>query len=270
MANHRDESTRKIRNTIKSKPYLIWSVVAAIVMLIMLKSLYSSNSGAEDLAVQKQDESIVVQNIIDEHGCPCGCGRFLPGSSKRPACFGCSVGKSEVSNVLESLSKGRTPSEIASELNEPVLIDVFSDYTDENLSLIWKRAKRVAAEFNQHRVVLRTPGLTEEARLAIKFVDCARLNGKFSQMQEALIMHQGPWSELVLMGLAIDMGIDEERMNECLIRINVGAQIAKDRQHAEMRRVMKFPAISVNQKQTATTDSALHRAIQEVIIEGSI
>lgn len=272
MTDQYDDNTRThvIRNAIEGKPYVIWLVVAVVCLLIVTKSTYFPASGGENISDELQEEAILAQDIIDDFRCPCGCGMLLPGSSKGQACFGCSVGKAEVSRVLEGFSKGRPPLEIASELSEPVLVDVFSDYTDTNLPVIWQRAKQVAAEFNQHRVVLRPPGLTEAARLAIHYADCARAEGKFSQMQEALIKHQGPWNELALTELFVEQGFDETNITECINQVDVRAQIAKDIQHAQRRRVVTFPAISVNRKLTSTTESALRRAIRDVIFEGSI
>ena len=111
------------------------------------------------------------------------------------SCFGCSVGKAEVTFIRESLASGRSLSEILIALRELVLVEVFADYTDPRLSEIWQRARRVARDLGQHRVVLRAPGFGENARRALAMAECARGSGQFTRVQSALIAHPGPWDE---------------------------------------------------------------------------
>ena len=56
--------------------------------------------------------------IISDHFCPCQCGTHLPGSDRSPACFGCSVGKAEVTFIRESIAAGRTLREVLVALRE--------------------------------------------------------------------------------------------------------------------------------------------------------
>ena len=114
-------------------------------------------------------------------------------STKSAACFGCSAGKAEINFVMRSLKSGRETSEILMDLNSPIIIDVFADYTNKDIAKVWKLVKAVSRKLNQNRVVLRTPGLTPEARRAVQVAEYARLNGNFSMVQDALIKHNGPW-----------------------------------------------------------------------------
>ena len=256
----------------KIKKYLLLSGAISVLLLIVVKVFDAPprKTNMDQSGFIVKDNSEILQEIIKDHLCPCGCGRFLPGSRHQPACFGCSVGKAEVSHIIESLSAGQTPEEITNELNEPVLVDVFSDYTDEQLPEMWKKVKRLAGEYKQHRVVLRALGLTDEARRAIKLVECARANGVFSKMQGVLIEHSGPWDERTLIDLGIEHGMNEEDLAECLGQVDVAAQISKDREHADMLKVKTLPAVSVNRKQSLPADEDLRKAILKVIIEKSI
>lgn len=254
------------------KQFLLWSGAISVLLLIALKLSHAPAYSADKKKSGKvgDDKSEIVQKIIEDRFCPCGCGKFLPGSRHRAACFGCSVGKAEVTRVIEGLSAGRQPDEIAKELNEPVLVDVFSDYTDERLSEIWERVNRSAGEYNQHRVVLRALGRTSGARRAIRLAECARANGMFTEIQSALIEHSGPWDERALMDLAIEHGMNEEQLSDCLRRVKIDAQISKDRQHAEMLKIEKTPVVSVNQKITLPTDEDIRRAIRKIVMKESI
>lgn len=256
----------------KIKKIFLLSVAISVLLLIALKVFYTPprNNDMNQSGFIVNDNSEIVQEIIQDHLCPCGCGRFLPGSVHQPACFGCSVGKAEVSRIIESLSAGQTAEEITNELNEPVLVDVFSDYTDEQLPEIWKKVKRLANEHKQHRVVLRALGLTDEARRAIKLIECARAKGMFSKMQGVLIEHIGPWDERTLIDLGIEHGMNEEDLADCMRQVDVTAQISKDREHADLLKVETIPAVSVNRKPSLSTDEDLRKAILKVIIEKSI
>ena len=80
-----------------------------------------------------REDSVFAAKIISDHLCPCGCGNFLPGSSKARTCFGCSVGKAEVARLDEGLAADRSRVDLLLELQESVIIDVFADYSDHGL-----------------------------------------------------------------------------------------------------------------------------------------
>jgi len=239
-------------------------------LVSMLLLLVLPNTRAAEVATDGRASSEVADDILRDRRCPCGCGRYLPGSPNEPACFGCSVGKAEISRVLEALAAGRSPASILMELDETIVVDVFADYTNPDLSDIWQRAVRVAGEYQQHRVVLRTPGSSEDARGAIRLAECARASKKFSQVQQALMRHPGPWDQETLIELATREGLNPGTVRECLARTDITAQIAKDKEHARRFGVKKLPAISVNQQVVPTTAEAIRRAIRKALEDESI
>jgi hypothetical protein len=212
----------------------------------------------------------VLRKLLAQHTCPCGCGNQLPGGGRDPECFGCSVGKSEASFIREGLAAGRRPIDIMMDLNEPVLIEIFADYTDPGLPDTWSRAKRSAEEFQQHRVVLRAPGASAEARRALELAECARVANRFWRVRDALIEHSGPWGADSLLDLSAAAGLDRNATRLCLDKIEVGAQLEKDRQHAEQRGIRSFPAISVDRTPVADQDRAIRRAVRRAILEKSL
>ncbi|MFQ5963981.1 MAG: DsbA family protein [Candidatus Scalinduaceae bacterium] len=109
-----------------------------------------------------------------------------------------------------------------------------------------------------------------EARRAIKVAECARLNGKFSVIQEALINHQGLWDRDTLLQLAAKYGQDPKQTRTYLDQIDVEAQIVKDQQHAKERGIKVYPAITVNRQITANTDHAIRQIIEKILLEHSI
>ena len=225
---------------------------------------------SETIEDDLQEIMDIASEILAERYCPCQCGRFLPGSSNSPACFGCSVGKNEISYVLESLEAGRKPQEIIMDLNSPITINIYADYTDPYLAKIWKMVKKAANKLRQNRVVLRTPGLTREARRALKLVECARLDGKYSIIQEALINHTGPWDWDTLVQLAAQNGQPKEQTGASVHLIDIEAQIAKDQQHARESGIGMFPAITINHEIIQNTEQAILRKIKEILREESI
>lgn len=215
-------------------------------------------------------ENAEALRMIDNFGCPCGCGRNLPGSSKEPACFGCSVGKAEVSFIAEGLASGLDRLGLIARLSSPVLIDVFADYTDPELPHVWRMSKRVAEEWGQHRVVLRTPGKSRRARRAIRVAECARSAGAFFRVQQALVDHQGPWDSETLVALAAEHGLEPALVRLCLEKMNVRQQIAKDREHAELRGIRSYPALSLNGEKISAGESSLDRAVERILKEESL
>lgn len=207
----------------------------------------------------------VADKILKDRHCPCGCGNYLPGNEKEPACFGCSVGKAEISRVWEALAVGRSAVDIVIELNETVLIDVFADYTNPELFEIWEQTVRAAGDAHQHRVVLRTPGRSEDARRAIKLAECARAEGKFTQVQRALMRHRGPWDQETLVDLAAEQGMKSETVRKCLGQTDISAQVAKDKEHAKRFGVQQTPAVSVNRRVIPSTAEDLRQAIRKIL-----
>ena len=255
----------------KNRNNSVLPVSAALLIFALAPNeiAFSIDKSAQSTSGAKSDTA-VAQTILAERYCPCGCGNFLPGSANSPACFGCSVGKAEITRVLEGLAEGRTPKDIIAELNEKVLIDVFADYTVDGLPEAWDLAKRVSAEYDQYRVVLRPLGGTENARRAIRLSECARSQGMFTIMHEALIEHSGPWDTATLIALATKHGLAGDKIAECFLRVDISAQMAKDRQHAKLLNANDFPAVSVNRKLCPPNEESLRKAIRKVLIEGTI
>ncbi|MGR3177698.1 MAG: DsbA family protein [Candidatus Anammoxibacter sp.] len=225
---------------------------------------------AATIANDQKEIAEIANEILSGKLCPCQCGNYLPNSSKPPACFGCSVGKAEITHVLESLVAGKKPLSVSMELMTPVIIEIFSDYTNKDISQIWNLVKRVSNELHQTRVVLRTPGFTLEARRAIKLAECARLNGKFNIIQAALIDHQGSWDWETLANLAGQNHYNVEQIEACLDIVDVQAQIAKDLQHAKERDIRVYPTITVNRRTIPNTAYAIRKSIERILLEDSI
>lgn len=208
--------------------------------------------------------------IIAERRCPCRCGSYLPGSLNSPACFGCTVGKAEVSRIIDYLAIGKSLSEIALELDGPVLIDVYADYNDPDLPAVWRLVKRVADSFDAKRVILRPLARGEFERTAIALVEFARENGKYEEAHTALIDHAGPWDASALAGIARRIGLDAREAVKFMRTVDLDAQINKDRQHARLGGVKETPAIYVNGKPVARDAEALRRAIRNVMLDDSM
>lgn len=211
-----------------------------------------------------------VKDIFDNRRCPCQCNNYLPGSNKTPVCFGCSVGKTELAYIDENLNAGATPREIIISLTSPILINVFSDYTNIKIPKVWDLTKKVAKELGQVRVVLRAPALTTESRRAITLVEFARQHGKFSVIQEALIYHNGPWDKDTLIQLATQHGLNKEQVTAGLNNINTKAQILKDQHHAMERGIIKFPTISINREVIENSEYAVRNTIKSILLKKSI
>lgn len=243
-----------------------------IILIVGIFGLYSIIRTCEAETVEDDLQEIMetANEILAERSCPCRCGRFLPGSLNSPACFGCSAGKNEISYVLESLEAGKKPQEIMMDLNSPIIIDVFADYTDPHLPQIWQMVKQVSKELHQFRIVLRSPGLTREALRALKLVECSRLDGKYSVIQGAVINHQGPWDWDTLIQLAAENGQTQEQTKASINLIDLKAQIAKDQQHARERGIGMFPAITINHQIIQNTAQAVQRKIEELLRKESI
>ncbi len=253
----------------RSRLTFILTVSLILGAQVLSQSLYQECE-AESARIDQKEINKMAEEILAGRHCPCQCGRYLPGSPLSPACFGCSVGKAEITYVLESLEAGGKATEIIMDLSSPVNINVFSDYTNENISKVWKLAKGVSSKLHKIRVVLRTPGLTAEARRAIKLAECARLSGNCSVIQEALVNHQGPWDWDTLINLTEDYGQDPEKTRACVDGIDIDAQITKDQQHAEERGIRTYPTITINRQITANSEQAIRKAIEKVLLEQSI
>jgi 2-hydroxychromene-2-carboxylate isomerase len=246
------------------------AVLASAIIFLSMPSVLTGEPQLSDVSFLDDAQMQVAREIMAGRHCPCGCGRYLPGSASQPACFGCSVGKSDVTRILEGLAAGRERIDIAFELGQPVLVDVFADYTDDKLPDTWERASRVARSFNQHRVVLRTPGDTRAAQRAVRLAECARVHGRFTVVQRALIRHEGPWDVETLADIASGYGLDADEVRRCLRDLDVTAQLGKDREHAELRGIRSFPAVSVNGEFVADSEDALRRLIETILRDGSI
>ena len=216
------------------------------------------------------DDHKTILSIINDRKCPCQCGNYLPGSKKQPACFGCSVGKGDVSRVLEGLEQGRTPVDLMFLLDEPVLVNVFADYTNHAVSAVWERAMRAAEANGMHRVVLRPTCRTENAHRAMTVAESARDQRKFTRMNDALIKHNGPWDTETLVALAEGIGLDGDAVRERMATIDINPMVRKNRQHADQRGIEEFPAVYVNRERVADSEQALTEAIREVLMSDRI
>ncbi|MBS1257897.1 MAG: hypothetical protein MAG551_00950 [Candidatus Scalindua arabica] len=226
---------------------------------------------AQETTTTRQNEIIeLIDEILANRKCPCQCGKYLPGSPNLPACFGCSAGKAEISYVLESLESGKNKDEILLNLDSPVIVDIFADYTDSNISKLWNHAKTVTSELHQRRVVLRPPGLTKEAQRAIKIAEYARFVGKFSIIQEALIKHKGPWDWRTLIDLVARYVQIPHNINDYINSIEIDQQIAKDQEHAIERNIESYPTITINNAIVLATDTAIRQSIEKILLENSI
>jgi hypothetical protein len=211
-------------------------------------------------------DSAFMQRATDHHDCPCGCGSQLPGSSGGQACFGCSVGKAEISRLQEGLVRGLSQAALLVAMESDVMVDVFADYSDRNLPRVWAMVCEAAEEAQVGRVVLRTPGRTRDDRRAVALVECARDQETFSRMQERLVKHMGPWDEATLLKVAAEEGLDTALAFDCLQLKDVQPQVLKDRQHATQRGFDRFPAVSVNRKTVRASESALRDALREAVV----
>lgn len=266
----------KLKIPMKLKKYSLRSLLFLLIAIFISEVLPVPQSiypecGAEETTTNQQKEDIELAiEILANRKCPCQCGNYLPGSSNLPACFGCSAGKAEISYVLDDLNSGAEIIEIMMSLNSPIIIDIFADYTNANISKVWKLAKDVSNELHQRRVVLRTPGLTVVAQRAIIIAEYARFRGNFSIIQEALINHNGPWDWRTLINLVGQYDHIPKQINEYIRGIKIEQQIDKDREHARERGIRSLPTITINNKIVPDTDIAIRQAIEKILLEHSI
>jgi hypothetical protein len=247
---------------------LLISVIFIFEAVPVTQSIYPECEAEETI---QQDEIIeLIEEILANRKCPCQCGKYLPNSPNLPACFGCSAGKAEISYVLESLESGKETDEILLNLDSPIIIDIFADYTNPNTSKLWNLAKTVSTELHQRRVVLRPPGLTVVAQRAIKIAEYARFKGKFSIIQEALINHNGPWDWRTLIDLVAKYDQIPKKINDYINSIEIDQQIAKDQEHAMERGVETYPTITINNIIVPDTDTAIRQTIEKILLEHSI
>ena len=267
---------KEITTKMKLKKYslrcLLFLLIAIFIseVLPVPQSVYPECGAEEATAIQQKEGIELAIQILANRKCPCQCNNYLPGSSTLPACFGCSAGKAEISYVLEDLNSGMKITEIMMSLNSPIIIDIFADYTNANISKVWKLAKAVSNELHQRRVVLRPPGLTVVAQRAIKIAEYARFRGNFSIIQEALINHNGPWDWRTLINLVGQYDHIPKQINAYINSIKIEQQIAKDRQHAMERGIVSFPTITINNIIAPDTDIAIRLTIEKILLEHSI
>jgi protein-disulfide isomerase len=175
-----------------------------------------------------------------------------------------------VARAREGLAAGRKLVEVILELRELVLLDVFADYTHPALPETWARAEEAMAHYQQHRLVLRTPGASAEARRAVALAECARRSGRFGVVHRSLVDHRGPWDTGDLLDLAEHHGLARDDTSKCLVEVEVSAQIQKDFEHAAERGFSSLPGLSVNRSPVADEPTALRAAIQAVLQRESI
>jgi hypothetical protein len=269
MKNHKTSNMKLKKYSLRCLLFLLIAIFISEVLPVP-QSVYPECGAEEATAIQQKEGIELAIEILANRKCPCQCGNYLPGSPTLPACFGCSAGMAEISYVLEDLNSGMKIIEIVMSLNSPVIIDIFADYTDVNLSKVWKLAKTVSNELHQRRVVLRPPGLTVVAQRAIIIAEYARLRGNYSIIQEALINHNGPWDWPTLINLVGQYDYIPKQINAYINSINIEQQVAKDRQHAMERRIESFPTITINNIIVPDTDAAIRQAIEKIMLEHSI
>ena len=245
-----------------------WQVIGVAGFLAVLVAVWFQGVGSPS-AVQPSADGAQMQAIISSHFCPCQCGTHLPGSDRPPACFGCSVGKAEVTFIRESIAAGRPIGELLLALKQTLLVEVFADYNDPRLREVWALAKGAARTYQQHRVVLRAPGTDEDAMRAVEFAECGRDTGRFSAWQARLIDHTGSWDSESLVDLARAEGLEVDGVKECVARIDVSAQVERDRAHALERGLTHFPAVTVNRESVPIRDDTLRKAIRTIIRDAS-
>ncbi len=253
--------------------YLLFTflITTAFVLIILFNpNSFTQQCEAETTGNLKNKIVEKADKILSNRRCPCQCNNYLPDSARSPACFGCSAGKAEINFVLESLESGREAIEILMDLNSPIIIDIFADYTNKDIAKVWKLVKTVSRKLNQSRVVLRTPGFTTEARRAVKIAEYARLDGNFSNIQDAMINHNGPWDWDTLIAFVARQDQDPVQIQEYVNEIDIDAQIAKDQQHAKERGVEVFPTTTINNQITVNTENAIQRTIKNILLEHSI
>ncbi|MDR4497468.1 MAG: hypothetical protein MRK02_06030 [Candidatus Scalindua sp.] len=112
--------------------------------------------------------------------------------------------------------------------------------------------------------------MSREARRALKLVEHARLDGKYSVIHEALINHTGPWDWDTLIQLATKNGQPHEQTWASIKFIDIEAQIAKDQEHAREIGIGMFPAITINHEIIQNSEQAIVRKIKEILREESI
>jgi hypothetical protein len=252
--------------------YLLFLIIVIFIFeaVPVTQSIYQECEAEETSTTQQNQFIELIDEILANRKCPCQCGKYLPGSPNLPACFGCSAGKAEISYVLESLESGKETDEIILNLDSPIIIDIFVDYTNPNVSKVWNLAKTVSSELHQRRIILRPPGLTREAQRAIKIAEYARFIGKFSIIQEALINHNGPWDWRTLIDLVAKYDQIPQNINDYINSITIDQQIAKDQEHAMERGVDSYPTITINNIIVPDTDTAIRQAIEKILLDHTI
>jgi len=265
--------TIKYYNLLK---HSLWTFLLLLITIFIFEvvpvtqSIYQECEAEETTTINQEEFIDTAEEILANRKCPCQCGKYLPGSSTLPACFGCSAGKAEISYVLESLESGKETTEIMMSLDSHIITDIFADYTNPDISKVWNLAKTVSSELDQRRVVLRTPGFTREAQRAIKIAEYARFRGKFSIIQEALINHNGPWDWRTLLELIAQYDQVPQQINEYINSIEIEQQIAKDQQHAKERGIESYPTITINNIIVPATDTAIRQTIENILLKQSI
>jgi hypothetical protein len=118
--------------------YLLFLIIVIYIseVLPVTQSIYPECNAEETTTTQQEEFIELADEILASRKCPCQCNNYLPGSSNLPACFGCSAGKAEISYVLESLESGKETGEIVLNLDSPIIIDIFADYTNPNISKV--------------------------------------------------------------------------------------------------------------------------------------
>jgi len=229
------------------------------------KDLYSSTP-----LTRKQHQDL--KKSLKGRTCPCPCG--LPLAS----CFGCSMAKSEHSEAERLVRKGLSSVEVKMELDPPVVILVWFDYTDpEGRSLLRLLDKLRKRHGRSIRVLRRYfPADIEKIKGwkdTINAVEIARAAGRYDAAHQLLIRNDGrSWIQKIrrLPGL---LGLDRDDFERGIDDSRFEAQIRKDITAAHTQYgVTESPTLEVDGESYEGNLSleALSEWVKNIIIKKSL
>jgi Na+/H+ antiporter NhaA len=109
--------------------------------------------------------------------------------------------------------------------------------------------RELIGQFGELRFVFRNLPLTEvhpHAQLAAEAAESAGAQGKFWEMHDLLMDHQGALTAMDLGGYAEDLGLDTEKFRTDLFRHNYAYRIAEDVDSADLATVSGTPTFFIN------------------------
>jgi len=187
-----------------------------------------------------------LQESLAGRFCPCPCGRPLAD------CFGCSMAKSEYSEAERLVRKGLSSREVKLDLDPPVVILVWFDYTDpegrsllrllDHLKQLYGRSLRV------HRRYFPTDiDHLEGWRETTTAIEIARATGLYEAAHRFFIQDDGQgWKEKIRR-LPELLGMDRKDFERELALSRYESQIRKDLTAAPVQYgVRESPALEVD------------------------